>query len=179
MGIRERLSGNEAVAIAMKQINPDVVAAFPITPSTEIPQYFSTFVSNGVVDTEFVAVESEHSAMTACIGARSSRVAKQICDILSFTFILACEFIYCLVVLLYGICNKHARTIEVLCNQSLRSLRTEVTEEYNQSVYTRQTEQQKLLEYESAKQAIIYITTTISRFSKSDKGYDVFIIADF
>ena len=72
MGIRERLSGNEAAAIAMKQINPDVVAAFPITPSTEIPQYFSTFVNNGAVDTEFVAVESEHSAMTACIGAQAA-----------------------------------------------------------------------------------------------------------
>lgn len=72
MSIRERLSGNEAVATAMKQINPDVVAAFPITPSTEIPQYFSTFVSNGTVDTEFVAVESEHSAMSACIGAESA-----------------------------------------------------------------------------------------------------------
>ena len=72
MGIRERLSGNEAAAIAMKQINPDVVAAFPITPSTEIPQYFSSFVSNGEVDTEFVAVESEHSAMSACIGAESA-----------------------------------------------------------------------------------------------------------
>src|SRR5574344_563016 len=72
MSIRERLSGNEAVATAMKQINPDVVAAFPITPSTEIPQYFSTFVSNGTVDTEFVALESEHSAMTACIGAQAA-----------------------------------------------------------------------------------------------------------
>jgi len=72
MGIRERLSGNEASAVAMKQINPDVVAAFPITPSTEIPQYFSTFVSNGDVDTEFVAVESEHSAMSACIGAEAA-----------------------------------------------------------------------------------------------------------
>lgn len=72
MSIRERLSGNEAVATAMKQINPDVVAAFPITPSTEIPQYFSTFVANGSVDTEFVAVESEHSAMSACIGAESA-----------------------------------------------------------------------------------------------------------
>lgn len=72
MGIRERLSGNEASAIAMKQINPDVVAAFPITPSTEIPQYFSTFVSNGKVNTEFVAVESEHSAMSACIGAEAA-----------------------------------------------------------------------------------------------------------
>lgn len=72
MSIRERLSGNEATAIAMKQINPDVVAAFPITPSTEIPQYFSTFVANGEVDTEFVAVESEHSAMSATIGASSA-----------------------------------------------------------------------------------------------------------
>ena len=72
MKIRERLSGNEAVATAMKQINPDVVAAFPITPSTEIPQYFSTFVANGTVDTEFVAVESEHSAMRACIGAEAA-----------------------------------------------------------------------------------------------------------
>ncbi len=72
MSIRERLSGNEATAYAMKQINPDVVAAFPITPSTEIPQYFSTYVANGEVDTEFVTVESEHSAMSACIGAEAA-----------------------------------------------------------------------------------------------------------
>ena len=72
MAIRERLSGNEAVAVAMRQINPDVVAAFPITPSTEIPQYFSQFVSNGQVQTEFVAVESEHSAMSACVGAQAA-----------------------------------------------------------------------------------------------------------
>lgn len=72
MAIRERLSGNEAIAVAMRQINPDVVAAFPITPSTEIPQYFSQFVSNGQVQTEFVPVESEHSAMSACIGAQAA-----------------------------------------------------------------------------------------------------------
>ncbi len=72
MSRRERLSGNEAVAYAMKQINPDVVAAFPITPSTEIPQYFSTYVDNGEVDTEFVAVEGENSAMSACIGAEAA-----------------------------------------------------------------------------------------------------------
>lgn len=72
MAIRERLSGNEAVATAMKQINPDVVAAYPITPSTEIPQYFANFVANGTVDTEFIPVESEHSAMSACIGASSA-----------------------------------------------------------------------------------------------------------
>ena len=72
MGIRERLSGNEAIAYAMKQINPDVMGAFPITPSTEIPQYFSSYVDNGEVDTEFVAVESEHSAMSTCIGAQAA-----------------------------------------------------------------------------------------------------------
>lgn len=44
MAKRVSLSGNEAVAFGMKQINPDVVAAFPITPSTEVPQYFSQFV---------------------------------------------------------------------------------------------------------------------------------------
>jgi len=72
MAIRDRLSGNEAVAHALKQIGPDVMAAFPITPSTEIPQYFSNYVANGEVKTEFVAVESEHSAMSACIGAAAS-----------------------------------------------------------------------------------------------------------
>lgn len=72
MSIRERLSGNEAVATAMKQINPDVVAAYPITPSTEIPQYFSNFVANGTVTTEFIPVESEHSAISACIGASAA-----------------------------------------------------------------------------------------------------------
>lgn len=72
MSIRERLSGNEAIAFAMKQINPDVMGAFPITPSTEIPQYFSSYVDNGEVDTEFIAVESEHSAMSTCIGAQAA-----------------------------------------------------------------------------------------------------------
>ena len=72
MGIRERLSGNEAVAYAMKQINPDVMGAFPITPSTEIPQYFGAYVDNGEVDTEFVTVESEHSSMSVCIGAQAA-----------------------------------------------------------------------------------------------------------
>lgn len=74
MAIRDKLSGNEAVAIAMRQINPGVVAAFPITPSTEVPQYFSGYVADGKVDTEFVPVESEHSAMSACIGAQSAGV---------------------------------------------------------------------------------------------------------
>lgn len=69
MSIRERMSGNEAVAHAIKQINPDVMAAFPITPSTEIPQMVSSFIANGDIDTEFIPVESEHSSMSATMGA--------------------------------------------------------------------------------------------------------------
>ena len=72
MSIRDRLSGNEAVAHAMRQINPDVFAAFPITPSTEIPQYFAQFVADGKVDTEYVTVESEHSSMSTCMGAQAA-----------------------------------------------------------------------------------------------------------
>lgn len=63
------VSGNEAVANALRQVNPDVCAAYPITPSTEIMQRFTRFVSDGEVDTEMILVESEHSAMSACIGA--------------------------------------------------------------------------------------------------------------
>ena len=72
MAIRAKHSGNEAISIAIKQINPDVVAAYPITPSTEVVQYFSTYVANGEVETQFVPVESEHSAMSACIGAQAA-----------------------------------------------------------------------------------------------------------
>ena len=74
MSIRERLSGNEAVATAIRQINPDVFAMFPITPSTEIPQYVAQYVADGKVDTEFICVESEHSAMSACLGAEAAGV---------------------------------------------------------------------------------------------------------
>lgn len=65
-------TGTTAVAIAMRQINPDVVAAYPITPQTAIVQEFSQFVADGLVDTEFVTVESEHSAMSACVGAAAA-----------------------------------------------------------------------------------------------------------
>ena len=67
-----RLSGNEAVAYAMKQINPDVMGAFPITPSTEIPEYFAQYVADGEVNTEYVTVESEHSSMSVCIAAQAA-----------------------------------------------------------------------------------------------------------
>jgi len=65
-------TGNEAMAEAMRQINPDVVAAYPITPATEIVQIFSSYVADGLVDTEYIAVESEHSAMSACVGASAA-----------------------------------------------------------------------------------------------------------
>jgi pyruvate ferredoxin oxidoreductase alpha subunit len=65
-------TGNEAMAEAMRQINPDVVAAYPITPATEVVQLFSKFVSDGEVSTEFVPAESEHSAISACVGASSA-----------------------------------------------------------------------------------------------------------
>ncbi len=65
-------TGNEAMAEAMRQINPDVVAAYPITPATEVVQLFSEFVHDGLVDTEFVPAESEHSAISACAGAAAA-----------------------------------------------------------------------------------------------------------
>lgn len=72
MGKMMAITGNIAIATAMRQINPDVVAAYPITPSTEIVQQFSSYVADGVVETEYIAVESEHSAMSACIGASAA-----------------------------------------------------------------------------------------------------------
>lgn len=65
-------TGNEAMAEAMRQINPDVVAAYPITPATEIAQIFSSFVADGLVDTDMVTVESEHSALSACVGSAAA-----------------------------------------------------------------------------------------------------------
>jgi pyruvate ferredoxin oxidoreductase alpha subunit len=72
MSTFEALQGNEAVATAMRQINPDVIAAYPITPQTSTVQKFADFVADGLVDTEFVCVESEHSAMSACVGASAA-----------------------------------------------------------------------------------------------------------
>jgi pyruvate ferredoxin oxidoreductase alpha subunit len=72
MSTFEAFDGNTAVANAMRQINPDVVAAYPITPQTSTVQTFANFVADGLVDTEFVCVESEHSAMSACVGASSA-----------------------------------------------------------------------------------------------------------
>jgi len=72
MGKKVALTGNEAAAHAIRQINPDVIAAFPITPSTPIPMGVAQFIADGKMDTELVTVESEHSAMSACVGASAA-----------------------------------------------------------------------------------------------------------
>lgn len=69
MNPRQLLTGGEAVAHAMRQIDPDVVPVYPITPQTPIIQGFAKFVANGAAHAELVDVESEHSAMSAAIGA--------------------------------------------------------------------------------------------------------------
>ncbi|MEM3676672.1 MAG: pyruvate ferredoxin oxidoreductase [Candidatus Bathyarchaeia archaeon] len=63
------LSGDQIAAYAAKQCRVDVVSAYPITPQTIIVEEYSNYVADGEVDTEFICVESEHSAMSACIGA--------------------------------------------------------------------------------------------------------------
>jgi len=65
-------TGDQIAAYAMKQVEPDVVAAYPITPQTEIVMNFSQYVADGKVSTELIAVESEHSAMSACVGAAAA-----------------------------------------------------------------------------------------------------------
>jgi len=66
------LDGANSVSQAMRQIDPDVVAAYPITPQTAVVQNFSQYVADGIVHTEFVPVESEHAAMSACVGASAA-----------------------------------------------------------------------------------------------------------
>jgi len=72
VGRRLILTGNDAAAEAMRQIDPDVVAAFPITPQTELMHKFAEHVADGEVKAEFVLVESEHSAMSATVGAAAA-----------------------------------------------------------------------------------------------------------
>ncbi len=87
------LSGNEAVAYAIKQINPDVMGAFPITPSTEIPEHFAQYVADGEVDTEYVTVESEHSSMSVCVAAEAAG-ARSVCATSSCGLALMYELLY-------------------------------------------------------------------------------------
>lgn len=70
----QALSGAEAAALAMRQINPEVVAVYPITPQTPIIETFARYAANGKVDSEIINVESEHSAMSAVIGAEAGGV---------------------------------------------------------------------------------------------------------
>ncbi len=70
--MRKVMTGHKAVAEAMRQIEPDVVAVYPITPQSEIAEYYAEYVHDGIVHTELVPVESEHSAMSACIGAAAA-----------------------------------------------------------------------------------------------------------
>lgn len=72
MGKIVAVTGNEAVAEALRQVNPDVCAAYPITPQTDLMQRFTSFASNGEVKTNVILVESEHSAMSACVGAAAA-----------------------------------------------------------------------------------------------------------
>jgi len=74
MPIRTVMKANEAAAWAAKLAKPKVIAAFPITPSTLVPEKISEFVANGELDAEFIKVESEHSAISACVGASASGV---------------------------------------------------------------------------------------------------------
>jgi pyruvate ferredoxin oxidoreductase alpha subunit len=66
------VTGNEAVANALRQVNPDVCGIYPITPQTDMMQRYASFISNGKVKTEPILVESEHSSMSACIGASAA-----------------------------------------------------------------------------------------------------------
>jgi len=72
MAQKVALTGNDAAATALKQVNPDVAAVYPITPQTELMHKFAEFVADGDVDTEVVLVESEHSAMSACVGSAAA-----------------------------------------------------------------------------------------------------------
>jgi len=69
---REVWDGNYAASQAMRQAKVDVMAAYPITPSTPIVENYGAYVANGYIDGEFVMVESEHAAMSACVGASAA-----------------------------------------------------------------------------------------------------------
>ncbi|WP_373071229.1 2-oxoacid:ferredoxin oxidoreductase subunit alpha [Sulfurimonas sp.] len=64
--------GNMAASQAMRQAQIDVVAAYPITPSTPVVENYAGFLANNYVEGEFVMVESEHAAMSGCIGAAAA-----------------------------------------------------------------------------------------------------------
>ena len=71
---KKYITANEAVAHAARLARVDVVAAYPITPQTSIVEKLASFIANGEMDADFIKVESEHSALTACMGARMAGV---------------------------------------------------------------------------------------------------------
>lgn len=77
--MKQTVRGNEATAVAAKLCRPDVIAAYPITPSTLFPERISEYVADGELDTQFILVESEHSAMSACIGASATGARAATC----------------------------------------------------------------------------------------------------
>lgn len=97
------LTGNEAVATAFKQARPHVASAFPITPQTEMMHKFAEFVADGLVPTEMILVESEHSAMSAAIGSQAAG-ARTITATSSAGFALMWEMVYVAASLRLPIC---------------------------------------------------------------------------
>ena len=69
---RVGLEGSFAVAEAVRMANADVIAAYPITPQTHIVERLAEMIADGELDAEFICVESEHSAMSACVGASAA-----------------------------------------------------------------------------------------------------------
>lgn len=90
----EGMTGDSAIAYALKQCDVDVLAAYPITPQTIIVEDFQRFVADGEVKTKVIPVESEHSAMSACVGASAvgARVATATA---SAGLALMWEILYC------------------------------------------------------------------------------------
>ena len=70
--MKELITGNMAVALAAKLCRPEVISAYPITPQTTIIEYLAKMVASGKLKAEYIKVESEHSAMAACIGAAAA-----------------------------------------------------------------------------------------------------------
>ncbi|MFW6013195.1 MAG: pyruvate ferredoxin oxidoreductase, partial [Candidatus Bipolaricaulota bacterium] len=108
---REVLTGHQVVANAMRQIEPDVVAAYPITPQSEIMEYFAQYVADGEVDSDVVTVESEHSAMSACVGSAAAG-ARTMTATASQGLALMMEIVYIAA-------SMRAPIVMAICNRAL------------------------------------------------------------
>ncbi|HIC95340.1 TPA: pyruvate ferredoxin oxidoreductase [Candidatus Bipolaricaulota bacterium] len=115
-------TGNDAVAYAIKQINPDVVAAYPITPQSEIVHGVAGYAADGVIDTIMVPVESEHSALSVCIGASASG-ARSMTATCSQGLALMWEMLYIaaslrLPIVIANACRALSAPINIHCDHS-------------------------------------------------------------